>query len=171
MIKNDHEELLKWREIQQKRIAYKKALIPLAEVLAALNSRSAIYEVLWDIQHQPSLWIEGLFSVASHGRVDWRKVPGSTRQNWHTAQDRIERVTDCLVSYAHNLESDIVIAWLENKPALRVKVGDGRACLTEILEVDWETWIYDPEDNWLIESYHEGEVCSGRSAFTVPSER
>ena len=164
MEERKHEELLNRRKDLQIRIAHDKALIPLSEVLAVLDSRSALYQVLWNGQNKFSVWIESLFPVA-FARVDWEKLPGAICRNWHTDQERLELVSNCLEKYIHDLENDIIIAWSAGIPAIRTKVRDAYTCLTEILEVDWETWIYDPESNWLIESYHEGEVCSGRSLF------
>jgi len=32
----------------------------------------------------------------------------------------------------------------------------------KIFQEDWETWICNEKDEWLIENYHDGEICWGK---------
>ena len=36
----------------------------------------------------------------------------------------------------------------------------------EIFAKDFDTWIYNYEDEWLIENHHDGEICFGKCIKT-----
>lgn len=166
------DELKLRREKLRTRLARERMLFDLKELLSQLDHRAADYHLQWDEDADiiPNTWIEQLFPIASYGRIDWSKVPTSKCQRWETEQERNTLVSQALAISASDPESYITVIWLANKPAICMQVVDAQACLAEILDADWDTWIYSPTDFWLIENYHEGEVCVGHSPQEAPTK-
>jgi hypothetical protein len=110
-------------------------------------------------------WLQRAFPIASWGRIDWKRVPDRECYRWSDrseASGLFTRVTRNL-----NRDSNVSVMWTDAmKPVLLLELATVARHLMRILDVDWDCWIFDREEGWCIESYHEGELCVGRSPFS-----
>jgi len=112
-------------------------------------------------------WFESNFPITEWGRVDWAKVRGCLCSRWEDLSEASEQI-NLLVSQQGSTLGWSYILWSDaTKPMIRVPETVLRAEMTPLLEVDWDTWILNPESRWCIEVYHEGEVCFGRRALVA----
>ena len=108
-------------------------------------------------------WLESNFPIASAGRIKWKEVPESVCIKYFddselllafekiVAQQQLENNLNLTVSWGNALTLPIQI----NMKTLR-KYAE------PIFQEDWETWICNERDGWLIENYHDGEICFGK---------
>jgi hypothetical protein len=108
-------------------------------------------------------WLKSNFPIASAGRINWEKVPESVCIEYFddselllaferiVAQQQLEDNLNLTVSWGNALTLPIQI----NMEVLR-KYAES------IFAEDWETWICNEQDGWLIENYHDGEICFGK---------
>jgi hypothetical protein len=96
--------------------------------------------------------------------------------NWDGVEDKAVLIGDDLeskkkfINKNFNLEghADVFISWSNAlKPTISVKYVDCINMLFDILEEDFDCWIYSIDKGLLIESYHDGGMTFG----TINSER
>ncbi|HEX8695879.1 MAG TPA: hypothetical protein VF746_25915 [Longimicrobium sp.] len=138
----------------------------LEPLLVELERDGVAYRLLppEDAEHRAAQerW-ERAFPVASWGRVDWEKVPGSTRLAVHDYDAAGERVRELLAGAARPGEPVWVMWSNALRPMLRLPAAAVAKHAALVVEVDWDTWIFDGEPAWCIEHYHEDELCFGRA--------
>ena len=113
-------------------------------------------------------WLKNNFPIASAGRVNWEEVPDSVCIQYFddyelllpafekiVAQQQLEDKLNLIVSWGNALSLPILI----DMEVLR-KYAES------IFQEDWETWICNEQDGWLIENYHDGEMCFGKCVKT-----
>jgi hypothetical protein len=106
-------------------------------------------------------WIEDRFP-ADFGRIDWRKVPGSSCRRCATDAERDALFRAALERHCADPDRPVVVVWGNAlKPVLQLSAAHALEHATLLLDADFDTWIYSPQGDWLIEHYHEGELCSG----------
>lgn len=50
-------------------------------------------------------------------------------------------------------------------PTLKMQFSELLKHLDLVLHYDWDTWIFDEGDDWIIEHYHHGEWCWGKAPY------
>ena len=112
-----------------------------------------------------SEWLEKNFPIASWGRIDWPKVPNSSCITWTDDSELLLAFQRILVESRldNNLEITVIVIWANGlRPSLQISLNTFLKYANAMFEEDWDTWVYSESDNWLIEVYHEGEICFGR---------
>ena len=112
-----------------------------------------------------SEWLEKNFPIASWGRIDWPKVPNSSCITWTDDSELLLAFQRILVESRldNNLEITVIVIWGNGlRPSLQISLDTFLKYANAMFEEDWDTWVYSESDNWLIEVYHEGEICFGR---------
>ena len=98
------------------------------------------------------------FSIASHGRIDWNKIQNKYSYEVQDDQQAAKAVTEIIQAY--NLTGSAMLVWTDaNLNPLTIEIDDICKYAVEICEEDWDCWIISVSNNWVIEKYHEGEVC------------
>lgn len=138
----------------------------LEPLLVELGRDGVAYRLLApeDAEHRAAQerW-ERAFPVASWGRVDWEKVPGSTRLAVHGSDAAGERVRELLAGAARP-DEPVWVMWSNAlRPMLLLPAAAVAKHAALVIEVDWDTWIFDGGPAWCIEHYHEDELCFGRA--------
>jgi hypothetical protein len=98
------------------------------------------------------------FPLASHGRVDWEKLSGrklyEVTNDHEAAEAIIKIINDC------KLAGQAMVVWTDSGiNPLTMDVSTICQYADQICEEDWDCWIISESSNWIIEKYHEGEVC------------
>ena len=109
-------------------------------------------------------WINN-FPIASWGRIDWSKVPNSSCKTWTNDSELLSAFKRILVESKldEKLEISVIVLWGNAlTPPLQINLNVLLKYANEIFYEDWDTWVYSESDNWLIEVYHEEEICFGR---------
>ena len=112
-----------------------------------------------------SEWLEKNFPIASWGRIDWPKVPNSSCITWTDDSELLLAFQRILVESRldNNLEITVIVIWANGlRPSLQISLNTFLKYANAMFEEDWDTWVYSESDNWLIEVYHEEEICFGR---------
>lgn len=98
------------------------------------------------------------FPIATHGRIDWDKLPKKTIMlvnDDHEAEDAIVKLI-----HDYKLAGLVTVVWADaGINPLVMGINSVPAYVKQICEEDWDCWIISNSGNWLIEKYHEGEVC------------
>jgi hypothetical protein len=98
------------------------------------------------------------FAFTRWGRIDWSQVKHFTTVN--SALDIISVLTD----KGKRRDNAIFILWDEAKlPAIKSNIQRVLSHIEEITIVSFDTWIFCPADNYVIEFYHEGNITIGFS--------
>ena len=110
-------------------------------------------------------WLKNNFPILSAGRINWEKVPNSICMKYFDDSELLLAL-EKIVSQ-QQLEGDLFVSWgnaLTRPIKINMKVLKKYA--EEIFQEDWETWICNEQDEWLIENYHDGEICFGKCRKT-----
>lgn len=162
----DRERLLHRRRDLQRRILRDRQQSSIAEVLASLESSGAAYSILWPETESAESWrwIKSRFPIGS-ARVEWAEVRGSTCTMFQSDSDRDQLFRQRLLEQSADSADEVVIIWGNSaKPAVQTCVSAvHQEHCSVILDADFDTWLYAPAGDWLIECHHEGEICSGRA--------
>ncbi len=106
-------------------------------------------------------WLQSNFPITFAGRIDWRKVPQSFCIKY-SEDDELLSAFEKIVSERH-LRGNLTVSWSNGLTLpIHIDMNVLRKYAEKIFEEDWETWICNEPDRWLIENYHDGEICFGK---------
>lgn len=135
------------------------------ELLSDLDENKAIYSnYKFASEKSKSLlnWFKSHFPIAWWGRVDWKSIDDYTNHTWSDTED-VKRIVRQFIK-TNQLKGNILIFWSDaSLPVLEMDLQTAFDNIEPIVEIDWDTWIFSPEEGWCIEIYHEGEICFGYS--------
>lgn len=110
-------------------------------------------------------WLENNFPIVSWGRIDWSKVPGSLCINYLGDSELLSAMRKIVAQ--KQLEGNLLVSWSNGLTlAIRINMEVLNKYAEEIFQEDFDTWICNEQDEWLIENYHEGEICFGKCIKT-----
>ena len=110
-------------------------------------------------------WLKSNFPIASAGRIDWQKVPQSSCIKY-SEDNELLSAFEKIVS-EQQLGGNLIVSWSNGLTLpIRVDMNLVKKYAAEIFEEDWETWICNEQDEWLIENHHDGEICFGKCRTT-----
>ncbi|HMM19086.1 MAG TPA: hypothetical protein PKA10_00010 [Selenomonadales bacterium] len=96
------------------------------------------------------------FPMTSWGRIDWDKVENKIRIT--SINEAIEK----LVGEQKRVEKIAYILWDEaSLPALKTNLEKISQVIDDVIAVSFDTWIFCPSAQFVIEFYHEGEITVG----------
>ena len=113
-------------------------------------------------------WIENNFPIVSWGRVNWEKVPNSMCIKYYDDYDLLLSAFEKIVAQ-QQLEDNqnLIVSWTNAvRLPILIDMEVLRKYAESIFAEDWETWICNERDGWLIENYHDGEICFGKCVKT-----
>lgn len=98
------------------------------------------------------------FVFTNWGRIDWSQVKHFTTVN------SISDIVLTLEDKEKEIHNVAFILWDEAKlPAIKSNIDRILNHIEEITIVSFDTWIFCPADNYVIEFYHEGDITIGFS--------
>ena len=98
------------------------------------------------------------FPFTRWGRIDWSQVKHSMKVN------SVSGILSLLIEQGRKTQDDVFILWDEAKlPAIKSKIYVILNHIEEVTLVSFDTWIFCPDDNYIVEFYHEGEITIGFS--------
>ena len=106
-------------------------------------------------------WLENNFPIASVGRINWKKVPESICIKYFGDSELLSAFKEIVAQ--QQLEGDLTVSWTNARTRpIKMNMKVLKKYAEEIFQEDWETWICNERDEWLIENHHDGEICFGR---------
>lgn len=106
-------------------------------------------------------WLKNNFPIASAGRINWEKVPESMCIKYFGDLELLSAFEKIVAQ--QQLEGNLIVSWTNARTRpIKVSMEVLKKYAEEIFAEDWETWICNEQDKWLIENYHEGEICFGK---------
>lgn len=159
-MKPDREELIRRRRDLQRRNAREIQRRSVAGVLAELEAAGVTYDLIWpdDVPELGWNWIEQRFPIG-FARVAWSEVPGARSERWNTDQERDRLFRGMLEDHIAHGSNLVAVVWGNAaKPSIVLSAGAIHEHCSILLDSDFDTWVYSPSADWLIECYHEGEL-------------
>ncbi len=90
-------------------------------------------------------------------RVDWSKIT-----NKYTIDTDVCEILGILKSNHLDIKDDIMILWNEaTLPVIEIKLNKMLENVDDVTAVGFDTWIYCPKNDYVIEFYHNGETIFG----------
>lgn len=109
-------------------------------------------------------WIECRFPIV-HSQVDWTKIARHECFEWNTLDDLLP--TFLALTRSLNPGTQVVVMWANAlSPSLKIRLGDLNLIAKAIFEeheTSTDVWVFSQREGWLIEMFHEGTVCFGRT--------
>ena len=97
------------------------------------------------------------FPITKWGRVDWNKFNSF---NKITSPDNILEVIE---KYDIDLNDSVYIIWDEvTLPIVKANLKRVLEVIVDITAVSFNTWLFNPSSNYIIEFYHENEITFGK---------
>ena len=131
-----------------------------------LRSEGEDFELLTIIDTTANTeWLENNFPIASAGRINWQKVPLSVCIKYSDYSELLSAFEKIVAQ--QQLEGNLIVSWTNAlKLPIRIDMKVLRKHAELIFAEDWETWICNEQDEWLIENYHDDEICFGNCVKT-----
>jgi len=109
-------------------------------------------------------WTQRTFPTV-HSQVDWTRVAHHKCVEWWELEDLVlsfQKLADML-----NPTTDVVVMWANAlNPCVEMRLGDVAKIAWAIFEeheTSRDVLVFSQADGWLIEMFHEGTLCFGRS--------
>ena len=108
-------------------------------------------------------WLKSNFPIAFAGRVNWEEVPESLCFKYLDDSELLLAFEKIVAQQQLEDNLNLTVSW-GNALTLPIQINMEvlRKYAESIFAEDWETWICNEQDGWLIENYHDGEICFGK---------
>jgi hypothetical protein len=97
------------------------------------------------------------FPFDRYGFIDITKLKNSIRFD-------LKDISEDLISIKSTApigESRVTVLWKSFNPVIELSFNDLISIANEILDVDWEIYLFDMFSNWIIELHHDGYISYG----------
>lgn len=123
-----------------------------------------------DVEYEAvASWLETTFPISSWGRIDWGRVPDARCSSWSSTADLVYQLQQ-LADFP-KVQHEVAVMWTDDeKPLIMLPFRAVLRHAARVVEVDWDCWIFDPNDAWCIEVYHEEELCYGIAPWAPGSQ-
>lgn len=102
-----------------------------------------------------------LFPMTSWGRINWEKVEKKVKIT------QTDSITRHLMMNDESYDKTVILLWDEaTLPGVKTNLDEVIAVIDDVTAVSFDTWIFSPNSNYLIEFYHEKEVILGFCKLT-----
>ena len=100
---------------------------------------------------------EGLFTMSTWGRIDWETV------NSKIQLESANQIIPCLNQYFPLEKLDrVYILWSEaSLPTIEAPLHQIIEAIDDVTAVDFDTWLFSPILEYVVEFYHEGDIWIG----------
>ncbi len=96
------------------------------------------------------------FSFTRWGRIDWTSVEHKLLAT------SVSEILSLLLSNGKEISEAIFILWDQVKlPAIKSNIYTVLSYIDEVTIVSFDTWIFCPDNKYVIEFYHEGDITIG----------
>lgn len=97
------------------------------------------------------------YLLTSYGRIDWSKVKNKV------LIDKPENIFVNLEANKQNIDSPIYLIWGDaSLPLVKCNIEDVLRNYDMALFLGGTaTWIYNPNEEWVVELYHDGDITLG----------
>jgi hypothetical protein len=108
-------------------------------------------------------WIAGRFTIDQSSSIEWETVAqrqcvaaeGQDPSAWLGNLADEKALGDPIVA---------VVFAASTAPSVRMRYGEFVAHADIVVDFNWQTWVFDPGSDWVIEFHHDLRWCWGRSA-------
>ena len=108
-------------------------------------------------------WLKNNFPIASAGRINWEKVPESLCIKYFGDSELFSAFEKIVAQQQLEGNLNLIVSWGNALTlAIQIDMEVLRKYAESIFQQDWETWICDEQNEWLIENHHDGEICFGK---------
>ena len=112
-------------------------------------------------------WLENNFPIASAGRVKWQEVLGSVCIKYSDYSELLSAFDKIVAQQQLEDNLNLIVSWTNAlKLPIQLDMKVLRKYAESIFAEDWETWICSEQNEWLIENYHDDEICFGKCRTT-----
>lgn len=95
--------------------------------------------------------------------IHWPLVPDAVSRFGGDDQSRKELLDEALADLGIPPGRQVTVDWyVERMPRVVMSAADLSAQALRLLRASHDTWVYDANDSWVIEVYHEGDVTHAR---------
>lgn len=96
--------------------------------------------------------------IANHGRIDWPLIDKFERIDFLDDASAARELSKILTK--KKLDEILTVTWSNDLTySLLIDVKILIEFLESIVSEDWDFWIVPASGKWIIEKYHEGEIC------------
>jgi hypothetical protein len=131
------------------------------DFLAALEGAGVSYSLAEDKTLVE--WITGRFDVDRWSSIDWRGV-----KQWRCIASDVSASPELLLRLAADErlgDPEIAVVYADSAfPSLKVQYSELAKHVDSILDVNWQTWVFDPASDWIIEFHHDLGCRWGKAA-------
>jgi hypothetical protein len=155
------QELELRRSALQERLRQREAAESLALFTAPLDQVGVRYALIASVEARS--WVRDRFPVTRWGRIDWSRVSGCMCASDEQLTSPSEWLAG-LESRAALGDVYVTVFFADaSRPTLRLLFRDLIEHVDLVVDCSWDTWIFNQNDDWIIERYHHGEWCWGRA--------
>ena len=131
------------------------------DFLAALDGLGVRYSLADD---KPLVeWITSRFDVDRWSSIDWRRV-----KQWRCIASDVCVSPELLMRLAADErlgDPEVAVVYADSAfPSLKARYSELATHVDSILDVNWQTWVFDPADEWIIEFHHDLGCRWGKAA-------
>jgi hypothetical protein len=136
--------------------------LPQIERLILYPSVISAMEFLSPVAYQDTLaWIRNHFHFAYGQQIDWSHDPGAVTGKILELTE--EKLQGLLKNYGVEASRRITIVWAYGDKAITLPLHLVAAHIKDIwLPALDDVFLFDPQDVWCVELYHEGNFSCGR---------
>ena len=125
-----------------------------AECMEALGKNAKILDA--KIAENILFEFDKYFPLTTWGRIDWDKIKKNKKI------DLLEEIIPTIKNEKRKASNLIYVIGSNVKiPVFESKLDKILENFDDVEAVSPNTWLYCPEDGWVIELYHEGEITIG----------
>ena len=96
--------------------------------------------------------------LASYGRIDWGLVKNHACLSFSNDGHAVRALIDLFNK--NKLKGTVTVTWSNGIMfSMTIDASIVVEYSKQILAEDWDLWIIPENSGWVIEKYHEGEIC------------
>jgi len=164
-VTTDREKLVAKRLKLQLKNKAKERISSAAYILEKLDEQRVSYEFMMDLNtaeddKEVVDWPFLNFPDTGWGQIDWDKVVSKS-----VCKEPDIDAKKAFIDKSFKLEAHekVYVSWANAfSPTISIDYNDCLKMLFEILEEDFDCWIYSIEHKLIVESYHEGDLTFGK---------
>jgi len=97
-----------------------------------------------------------IFPITKWGVIDWAMVP-----NKHMVS-KLDDIIGVITAKKSSSDKRVFILWNDGSlPSIRVDLETTLRVIDDVTAVSFDTWLYSPDDMYVIEFHHEGRITIG----------
>ncbi len=150
----------------QEKIQFNKRLDTVKDLIKLLSENEHDFTVVLekDMEDIYLNWLKNEFTIMPWGRIDWSKVYKKTCLTWLNNEELVLSFLRLCSSKQLKMTTEVFLVWGNAiQPSFIIPLKKVCNYAGFIFEQDFDTWLICKDEGWVIEIYHEGEICFGES--------